>query len=210
MKHFSSEEWADLVNRLTSPEQAAAMRRHLDDGCKRCRKLLRTWQNVSTAARRLPSYDPPSSTVRLAKAAFAMYGVQKTKNRIAEVAEVIFDSFRQPSLAGVRAATMATRKMLHRHGNLQVDLSVESLASHDHVSIDGQILDSTKPSKPLQGVTVAVLGNREEIARTQTNSFGEFHLECPARGSERLSVKMGMGQEVLIPLDLTNEADSGE
>ena len=207
MKHFSSEEWVDFANKLATAEQAAAMHRHLEDGCKKCRKILQTWEKVSNVARRLPNYDPPSGAVRSVEAAFAMYGRQQTKNRIAEMAELIFDSFRQPSLEGVRATSVTTRKMLYRHGSLQIDLTVEPLIGSDLLSIDGQILDATKPDKPMLDVTVAVLGNRDEIARTQTNSFGEFHLECPARVSQKLSVRVDMGREVLIPLDLANEAD---
>ncbi len=208
MKHFSPEEWADFANQLAPPERASAMRRHLEDGCKKCGKLLQTWESIRTSARRLPNYDPPASAVQSVKAAFAMQKVLKRRSRASEVARLIFDSFRQPSLEGVRAISVATRKLLYRHGALQIDLSVEPLVGSDRLSIDGQILDSTTPGKPLRNAVVAALGKREELARTQTNSFGEFHLECPARATHQLSVRISSSVEVFMPLNLPDEAHS--
>lgn len=208
MKHFSLEEWADFANELAPPERAAAMRRHLDDGCKKCRRTLQTWENVRTVARRLPDYEPPSGVVRSVKAAFAAQRPRRSKSRIAEMAELMFDSFRQPSLEGVRSIGVATRKMLYRHGSLQIDLSVERMPGGDHLSIEGQILDSAKPSKPLANIVIAAMRNREEIAQVLTNSFGEFHLECPARQGEELFIRLNVGREVLISLNLEHEEDS--
>lgn len=208
MKHFSLEDWADFANELTPPDRAAAMRRHLDDGCKKCGRALQTWENLRTVARRLPDYDPPSGAVRSVKAAFGAQRPRKSKSRIAEMAELMFDSFRQPSLQGVRTLGVATRKMLYRHGSLRIDLSVERMPGGNHLSIEGQILDSAMPSKPLSKMVVAAMRNREEIAQVQTNSFGEFHLECPAQQGEKLFIKVDMGREVLISLNLEHEEDS--
>src|SRR5260370_3417970 len=97
MNHFSSEEWVDFANKLASPEQAAAMHRHLEDGCKKCRKILHTWEEVSKVARRLPNYDPPSSAGRSVNAAFGVYGRHQTMSRIAAMAALIFASLRRPS-----------------------------------------------------------------------------------------------------------------
>ncbi len=207
MKHFSPEEWADFANELAPPELSEAMRQHLDDGCKKCRKNLQTWEDIQAIARRLPDYDPPSGVVQSLKAAFAIQKPNKSKRRIAAMAELMFDSFRQPSLEGVRTISVATRKMLYRHGSLQIDLSVERVPGGDHLSIDGQILDSAKPSTPLSNVAVSVLRNREHLADVPTNSFGEFHLECAVEKAEGLSIKVDMEREVLISLNLENEAD---
>jgi hypothetical protein len=207
MKHFSLEDWADFANELAPPDRAAAMRRHLDDGCKKCGRALQTWENLRTAARRLPDYDPPFGVVRSVKAAFGAQEPRKSKSRVAEMAELMFDSFRQPSLEGVRTLGVATRKMLYRHESLQIDLSVERMPGGNHLSIEGQILDSAKPSKPLSNIVVAAMRNREELAQALTNSFGEFHLECPAQQGVELFIKVDRGPEVLIPLNLENEAD---
>jgi len=44
MKHFTTEEWIDLVNQVVSPSRKRAMEEHLEGGCESCPKTVSRWQ----------------------------------------------------------------------------------------------------------------------------------------------------------------------
>ncbi len=176
------------------------MQDHLE-GCQECQKALRTWQSIRALARSEAAYEPPPNVVKSVKSAFSLYGPRKRRNRVAELAEIVFDSLRQPLPLGVRSVEVAGRKLLYQRGSLQIDLSVEPLAGTERLSIDGQVLDSNTPSKAIADIEVLALRGRRKLALTRTNTFGEFHLECQAGKDLQLAVWVTGQRELLLPLD---------
>ena len=122
MKHFSTQEWIDFVNHVAKGNQQEAMQKHLATGCKRCRETVSLWHKVSKTAAAEASYQPPASTVRLAKAAFATAGMAQPQKESRGVIEVLFDSFLQPAVAGARSVVIGTRQMLYRADPYQIDI----------------------------------------------------------------------------------------
>ena len=108
---------------------------------------------------------------------------------VAAGAAVVFDSFRQPRLAGMRASSGATaRQLLYKAGRYTIKLQVEPAMEQERLSIVGQILDEQDPTGGLRDVPVLALNGSQTLDRTITNQRGEFHLEPDATDELQLSV----------------------
>src|SRR5207249_3177255 len=71
MKHFAVEEWIDFVNHVARTIRREKMKEHLEQGCKRCSKIVSQWQRVRQTAETETNYRPPRDAVRIAKASLA-------------------------------------------------------------------------------------------------------------------------------------------
>ena len=159
-EHLSDEDCVDLGRRLAAPERRALMERHLDAGCARCARSVGLWSALSRFAAEEPGFDPPEAAVREVKSRFAANRRPRLGERIARAATLVFDSFRQPLPAGVRAAGPSIRQMLFRSGPYIVRLRLEPQAGSDRVSIVGQIEDEQHPGLSLHDVAVLARGGR--------------------------------------------------
>src|SRR5260370_1899167 len=99
MKHFTTVEWINFVNRVTSQKQQEAMQKHLGTGCKRCMDTVSLWQRVRNTAALQAGYQPPAADVRIAKAAFAAAGPATPPEEKTGRVDVLLPRFLQPSLA---------------------------------------------------------------------------------------------------------------
>ena len=82
MKHFAVEEWIDFVNHVARTIGREKMKEHLEQGCKRCSKIVSLLRRVRQAAETEANYRPPGDAVRIAKTSFAgsnLAGEQKRR-----------------------------------------------------------------------------------------------------------------------------------
>src|SRR5712664_3045054 len=77
------------------------MKEHLEQGCKRCSKIVSLWQRVQQTAETEANYRPPSDAVRVAKASFAGSNLTEEQKRPHALAEMLFNSLLQPLLDGI-------------------------------------------------------------------------------------------------------------
>src|SRR3989442_15245363 len=175
--HFSEEDWVDFARQQGSMEQTARLARHLDGGCERCTPTLHFWQAVLGLAGQEASYRPPEGVVGQARAEFALRRPEGLLGRVARKASLVFDSFRQPMLAGVRTAGLSPRQLLYKAGRYLIMLRVEPASGSDRLSVVGQILDETNPKTALEDLAGLALTGDETVERTLTNSMGDVQLE---------------------------------
>jgi hypothetical protein len=188
MKHFSTVEWVDFVNNLVTSSQQAAMQKHLATGCKPCKETVSLWQKVSKAAAKESTYQPPPDSVRLAKAAFVSSGLAPKRKASPGLIEVLFDSFRQPALAGARSAVIGTRQMLYRADPYQIDIQIEPKPGTNRLVITGQLLDLSNPGVIGRDIQVTLSNHRGNTVLAATNRFGEFSGEIENTGDLELSI----------------------
>lgn len=119
---------------------------------------------------------------------------------LAHVPRLIFDSFRDPLPAGMRASQGVDRRLLYAFGSLKVDLWIEPQAGSNRIGFTGQILDSARPGRRIDSASVGLLGWKGPLAHATTNEFGEFHLDFDAEPSVRLQIKSNQTDEITIPL----------
>ena len=200
MKHFTTEEWVDFVNLIVTTDQQHAMERHLATGCKRCKETVSLWRKVSKAAAAEASYQPSPDTVRLAKAAFVTSGSAPSKKASPGLIELLFDSFHQPALAGVRSATSGTRQMLYRADPYQIDIHIEPKPGSNRLIATGQLLDLSNPGVIGRDIQVTLSNRRGSTVLVHTNQFGEFSGEIENSGDLELSVPGPGDQPIVISL----------
>src|SRR5437667_6636807 len=104
MTHYSPEEWIDFVTGANQAPVRQAMQKHLDSGCERCKERVAMWRKVQSSAALDAKFNPPADAVRVVKAAFGNAGFEPQQGLVGIVAEMIFDSFRTPAVAGARSA----------------------------------------------------------------------------------------------------------
>jgi hypothetical protein len=184
MKHLTTEEGIDLVNQVLSPSQRLALERHLECGCERCMKTISRWRRIRRMAAAEASHQPPNEAVRIAKAAFAGSPWARVR-KVSGVIEVLFDSFLQPALEGVRSAGAGTRRMLYRADPFQVDLQIEAQGGGS-VVVTGQLLDLRDPEVVGSHVPLMLSNLRGGVIRATTNQYGEFREEIEGTGDLEL------------------------
>jgi hypothetical protein len=200
MTHFSTEEWIDLVNQVVTSDRRQAMQKHLAAGCKSCKETVSLWQRVSKTAAVEASYQPSADAVRLAKAAFATSGLARSHQKSRSVVEVLFDSFRQPAIAGARSVVIGTRQMLYRADPYQIDIQIEPKPGGNRLVITGQILDISDPGVIGRDIPITISNRRGNSVLAATNKFGEFSGEIENSGDLELSIAGSDEQPIVISL----------
>lgn len=198
MKHLTTEEGIDLVNQVLSPSERLEMERHLECGCERCLKTISRWRRVRRMAAAEASHQPPSEAVRIVKAAFARSPWARVR-KVSGVIEVLFDSFLQPALEGVRSAGAGTRRMLYRADPFQVDLQIEAQVGGS-VVVTGQLLDLREPEVVGSHVPLMLSNLRGRVIRATTNQYGEFREEIEGTGDLELVFHGANDKPVTISL----------
>ncbi len=197
MKHFTTEEWINFVNRVTSQKQQEAMQKHLGTGCKRCMDTASLWQRVRNTAALEASYQPPAADVRIAKAAFVAAGRAAQLGEKTGLVEVLFDSFLQPMLAGARSSSLGTRQMLYRADPYQIDIQIEAKPEGNRLMVTGQLLDVNNPGIVGRDAKITLSNHRGNVIHAITNQFGEFRGEIENTGDLELSFP-GQGEKTIV------------
>ncbi len=197
MAHFSEQAWADFTRGFGAPEKAQGIQAHIAAGCMNCETARRFWDRVQSLALAESAYAPPENLVRMAKLEFTF---RQERAEEWTLADVLFDSFSQPLVAGVRSSAAIARQVVYEAEGLTVDLRFERMVPSGKVSAVGQILDSRSPRERVTGAPVVVwTENGQLVATTTANSYGEFQLEFEARDDLRLTARVG-GRRVRMPL----------
>lgn len=186
--HFADEAWADFARGLSEPAEKVRLQQHLAEGCERCAHALAVWARVVERSGQEAAYEPPADALAQAKAHFALYRPSGLVERAAARVSLIFDSLRQPVLAGVRAAGPSPRHLLYKAGRYLIRLQVESQPGAQRLLVVGQIVDESTPKTTLHNLPVSLLSEEQTLDRTLTNNLGEFELTSDPSESLRLSV----------------------
>ncbi len=207
MKHYQIEQWLDFVRGLSKQDDQAAMQKHLAD-CGSCAATAEMLGKVVQAAAADAAYQVPDYAVRSAKAIYALQRPAKVHILPRVLARLVFDSFREPVLEGVRSQHRITRQAMYEAGDYSVDLRMEHERGSSSVVLVGQIANRTQPDEKLSDVPVVLMADREILARTKSNEFGEFQVEYPPRKSLQLFVPVKQaGQQIEVRLkDLSDKA----
>jgi len=193
---FDVVEWTDFA----SDDWQKAMQKHLGAGSKRCLETLASWQKAANAAAVDASYQPPTETVHIAKAAFATSALTATPPETGGLIELLFDSFSHAALAGIRSAAMSIRQMLYRAEPDQIDIQLEAQPERNRLLVTGQLLDVSHPEVVGREVQVTLSDGRESVVNTMTNQFGEFRGEVENSGDLELSFLGLSGKPIVILL----------
>ena len=200
MEHFSVEKWIDFVNQAVTSHEQQLMDKHLNLGCKSCQKTVSLWQRVRASAAVEGNYQPPESAVRVAKASYAGAGLGSRSKAMGSQVRVLFDSFLQPLLAGVRSAGTGTRQMLYRADPYQIDVQLELKPTGNRIVVTGQLLNLSNPKVISSGTRILVSNMHGDVIHTSANQFGEFSGEVKNSGDLQLTFATPSGEPIVISL----------
>jgi len=197
MQHIPQESVAEYIRQTLSPTEASQVREHVAE-CRECSDLIGLFREVMRVGANETAYEPPPGTVRIVNAYFGTQhpGTARTKRFF----ELLFDSFGQPAMAGARASVASARQLLYRVGTVYVDMRVDSEVNSERAALVGQMLDSARPGHPVSGVPVVLLDGRKNVASAISNNNGEFQIEFLLKNNLRLSVTVGDGAPVYLPI----------
>ena len=177
MNHFSSDEWVDFTRGLLPPAKAAAMQAALDEGCSQCGSALQLWQSIAESLSREENYQPSETVAKAVKDAYVPEKPWRWMISAAQFAHVLFDSLREPALAGVRSTAKPSRQITVETDPFVVDLQLESDPARQRVSLTGQVLNSRNSQAAVNGADIVLLSADNLLRRTKANELGEFCLD---------------------------------
>jgi len=197
MSHFSEEVFADFVRGIDVTAHTE-LQSHLATKCLQCAQGLRLWTQLQAIGARENTYCPPADSVRMVKLEFEATRLQENET----LGKIVFDSFSQPALAGVRSGSAAAaRQMVFEADGVMVDLRFDRPPRSTCVSLIGQVLNEKAPRVSLANAAVMLWTEKGLVlAETTTNTLGEFHLEFEPQTKLRLSIEGVAGKVIRIPL----------
>ena len=116
------------------------------------------------------------------------------------LAGLLFDSFLQPVLEGIRSSSIRTRHMLYRADPFQIDLLIESQAGGRSIVVTGQLMDLRHPETVNADLQVTLSNLRGGVVQATTNQFGEFCQEIENSGNLELKFHGENHKPVMISL----------
>jgi hypothetical protein len=177
MDHFAPGDWIDFVRGFLNPSTSAPMQAHLDQDCEECRQASGIWRDVVGIAQRETGFEPPVTVVSGLKAAFVPAKPWGWLTEMAQYAQLVFDSFRQPAYTMVRGSAPVSRQLVHEAEPFTIDLRLEADPLRKRVSLTGQIVNSKNPERETPDIDVVLLSGPNLVKKTLANASGEFDLD---------------------------------
>jgi hypothetical protein len=197
--HFNEAAWCDMARGLIAADAAIRMRSHLDQGCQKCNESYNAWALVVQTAAPAVEHQPPEDALRSVQSAFSLTRKLPALPRIARLAQLVFDSFRQPLPVGVRGGAPPTRQLLHESGDLVIDLQLEP-GKESRVFLAGQAIHKTDPEITAGAGVVVVDQQQQLVTQTIANAVGEFQAEFEGRPGLTMYLETANATVVGIPL----------
>lgn len=200
---FSFEHWIDYARGLGSSEwrqrMSAAARESRDD-----QRLLDVAAGIVDGAAFLGG-DAPRDVMQRAVALFEPFEPESVWRLPALPATLIFDSFLDSRLAGVRSYGSLHRETIHHAGEFQLSLRLEHEPGTDLMAVIGQILPNENIQQAVAHRPVFVFRKDKLVARTLSGDSGEFQLEFSGKRPLRLVLSLTEpGRRIEVDLDVVS------
>ena len=202
MKHFDICQWTDFARGVVPGPDRTIMDAHLSSQrCVRCRATLALVHRVVAVARAEDRYTPPEYVVRCVKAISAVRRPQGTRLP-GLIARLVYDSFRDPVPAGIRAQDRTSRHALYEAENYCLDLQLEHDTGTSLVTLMGQLTNREDPDSSVAEAPVLLMARKDVIAHAVSNPFGEFQMEYAPARHLRLCLPLDpSGKRIEVSLD---------
>ncbi len=196
MQHINTEGLVDYMDDRVSGEGKLAVESHLSD-CRDCAELTEELRMLVLRLQEDTSFEPPAELVQWGVSLFQPLLQPSTGGKLRKlIASLVFDTFDQPLLAGVRRVGAPPRQLLFRAGDVDVDVKIESMEANDRITLVGQVLSTT--AKFFDNTPVKLESHGIVRYRTMTNLVGEFSFDEVPKDTYHLSVDLPEGQITLF------------
>jgi hypothetical protein len=166
--------------------------------CGDCADLKQEFQILAYRLKEDASFEPPADLVQWGVDLFQpVMQPQGSGGGIRKfIASLVFDTYDQPMLAGVRRVGAPPRQLLFRAGDVDVDVKIESMEANDRITLVGQVLSNN--DKFFDNTPVKLESHGIVRYRTITNVVGEFSFDEVPKDTYHLSVDLPEGQITLF------------
>jgi anti-sigma factor ChrR (cupin superfamily) len=197
MRHITIEELTNYVEGNISDVEKSTLDTHVT-ACGDCAELKQEFQSLLHRLQEDASFEPPADLVQWSVDLFQPVMQPKTAGSGMRkfIASLVFDTYDQPMLAGMRRVGAPPRQLLFRAGDVDVDVKIESMEANDRITLVGQVLSNT--DKFFDNTPVKLESHGIVRYRTRTNVVGEFSFDEVPKDTYHLSVDLPEGQITLF------------
>jgi hypothetical protein len=197
MRHITIENLVEYVDGKVSGVEKSTLENHVA-ACRDCSELKQEFQALINRLRQDAAFEPPAELVDWGINLFQpiMQPQGKLSGVRKYIASLVFDTYDQPLLAGVRRVGAPPRQLLFRAGDVDVDVKIESMEANDRITLVGQVLSNT--DKFFDNTPVKLESHGIVRYRTRTNVVGEFSFDEVPKDTYHLSVDLPEGQITLF------------
>ena len=196
MRHVTVENLINYIEGQPTDVEKSTLESHLVT-CSECTELKQEFHALMTQLREDSSFEPPVEAVQWGISLFQPIMQPESRGTIRKlIASLVFDTFDQPMLAGVRRVGAPPRQLLFRAGDVDVDVKIESMEANDRITLVGQVLSSA--TKFFDNTPVKLESHGIVRYRTRTNVVGEFSFDEVPKDTYHLSVDLPEGQITLF------------
>jgi len=196
MRHVSTEVLLDYSEGKVSEATCLSVESHLSE-CSDCLEAQKTLQGLVLQLQEDASFEPPADLVQWGVSLFQPMSRPAAGGSLKKIiASLVFDTYDQPMLAGVRRVGAPARQLLFRAGDVDVDVKIEAMEATDRISLVGQVLSNTE--KFFDNASVKLESQGIVRYRTLTNVVGEFSFDEVPKDTYHLSVDLPEGEITLF------------
>jgi hypothetical protein len=191
----------EYMDGLATSEAKVTIESHLSQ-CSDCLQLKQELGQFVFQLQQDATFEPPAEMVQWGVSLFQpmlqpKHSAATIGGKIRKfVASLVFDTFDEPMLAGVRRVGAPPRQLLFRAGDVDVDVKIESMEANDRISLVGQVLSNTE--KFFDNTPVKLESHGTVRYKTMTNFVGEFAFDEVPKDTYHLSVDLPEGQITLF------------
>jgi hypothetical protein len=175
--HLNTEVALDLIEGRLHKDEEEFWKRHMET-CKDCAQGVQQLRELEIGLERSHLKSASQQDLDNAMGIFQLES-QDQPTRRSVIAAIVFDSFAQPSMAGLRGSSAVARQIVMRAD--EFDIHVKIWGDEDRRQMLGQLL----PRKGGDFVGTArfhLLRNGERVESTITDETGEFHFTDVPQG----------------------------
>jgi len=196
MAHLSIENLIDYVEKKVTEGMRLEVETHLAQ-CEKCFGEKQELQSLVLHLQQDSSFEPPADLVQWGVSLFQPILQPSPAGKLKRIiASLVFDTYDQPMLAGIRRVGAPPRQLLFRAGDVDVDVKIESMEANDRITLVGQVLSNT--TKFFDNTSVRLESQGIVRYRTLTNPVGEFTFDEVPRDTYHLSVDLPEGEITLF------------
>jgi len=181
--------------RLVAEEKTSA-EQHLN-ACSECSELRQEFAILVGSLSTDAANEPPAELLQWGIELFQPVLQPAKEGKIRRIiAALVFDTFDQPALAGVRRVGAPPRQLLFRAGDVDVDVKIESMEANNRITLVGQVL--APGDKFFDNTPVKLESHGIVRYKTKTNVVGEFCFDEVPKDTYHLSVDLPEGRITLF------------
>jgi hypothetical protein len=189
--HLNLKQVLDLIDGTIDKDERPRLASHLQS-CRKCTTELENWSALLGLVKRRHLLAAPPDTLNSGKRLFRKTSLDIRPSLRQIFATVVFDSFSQPAVAGVRAELALDEQSLLRQVILQAeefDIRIRISKSEGGCDLLGQILPRRSRSF-VRDANLYLRHGEERINSTNVNELGEFHFSDVPEGMLSLQIDL--------------------